>query len=266
MNEQVKILSPNLDSLLLECIANIRLDSSLIPDYLQVKLLKIIEGKSNLDKVSYDEKIFILSTMGVHTYNLTIKQDKDLGVRVIKDLLYGLKNDFTHRQIVALKKMDKIDMVVISDKDIVRNMEAIYFIQNKNSLKTLVKDYVEVRKSKVNKLFISKQKEEKVFDDIINFVVNSKLVENKVMLESKLSKNQYSMMMILYSKGSILLRDLFSQIDGSAKKKYYDARILENRALVKYEKLENKKTQTAIITTNGRMLIFNLIKKHFNYV
>lgn len=262
MSDQLNISSPNLDNLILECISDTRIDSSLLPDQMQQKVLKLIEGRIDVSKFSYPEKIFLLSTMGIYTYSLTIRQDKDLGIRVVKDLIGSLKNNFTHRQISALKKLNKIDMVVLSDKDVVKYMESVYYIQNKRSIMAMAKDMSVMKTSRLNSQYELKQKEQKAIDDAIKFVANAKLCETKILIDAKFNKSQYTCMMRLYVDGSVLLSELFKIMEGSQKKKYADIRVLEERNLLKFEKIENRKTITAIITSPGRLIIFNLVKKY----
>lgn len=263
MIDVIDILSPNLDNLLLESIAEGKLDTTLIPDQLHGKVLKLIQGKYDITRFKLTEKMCLLSSLGINTYILTVKKDKESGIRVAKDLLESMKHNFQHRQIASLQKLSKNDTVVISDKDLIRFMESMYFIQNKTSIMNMVKDLSDVKTSRLNNAYFSKQKEDKVIDDCTKFIANAKLVETKILIESKLNRQQYTIMMALYLNGVMLLTELFKMVEGSAKKKYDDVRELESRRLVQFEKLENKKTVTAIITSPGKQLIFNLVKKHF---
>lgn len=239
-----------------------RIDASLLPKGLHDKVIKLLDNKITLDKFSIEEKIVLSSSFGLDVYIHTIRHNQDKSVQVVKDLLPSLRNQYEHRQITALKKLDKIDMVVLSSKDIVRYMEAVYFIQDKPQIVALAKDYTTIKSSPV-----IKQKENgdlivKTINSTIKFISTSLLLESSILIELKINRSQYNAMMALYATGAMMFREIYKLMEGSPKKRHEDYRKLEDMKFIQTEKIENNKTKTSIITFQGKLALFNAIKKY----
>lgn len=256
------VYAPNIDILILQCIADARIDSSVIPAELLPKVLKLIDAKTDLSKFTLEEKLILLASMNIQTYIHTIKRDKGISTRVVRDLIPALGKDLTHRQLSAVKKMSDSDMTVVADRDIVRTMEAAYFLQNKKIITDQVRDYTNIRKSKFNRQFLRIQELEKAIDGMVKMISSFKLSESRIMVEAKINQNQYIILIKLWAENSTALTDLMKIISGSQKKKYEDVRGLQDRHLIFLEKIQNKRGVTAILSANGRSLLTNLIIKH----
>lgn len=258
----VQLYSPSLDELILKCIAEMRIDASLLPTILHEKVMKLLDNKTTLDKFTTDEKIVLASSFGLDIYIHTIQHNKDKSVQVVKDLLPSLRNQYEHRQITAIKKLDKIDMVVLSSKDIVRHMEAVYFVQNKPQIVALAKDYSAIKSSAISKQKDSNDLVQKTINSTIKFISNAVLLESSILIELKINRSQYNAMMSLYSNGAMLFQEVYKLMEGSPKKRHEDYRKLEDMRFVQTEKIENNKTKTSIIAYQGKLALFNAIKKY----
>jgi predicted pyridoxine 5'-phosphate oxidase superfamily flavin-nucleotide-binding protein len=257
----VQLYSPYFDEQILMAIADMRIDASLLPSELHDKVLKLLDNKIGLDKFKLEEKIVLACSLGLDTYIHTIKHNKDKSVLVVKDLLPSLRNQFEHRQINAIAKLQSIEMAVLSPKDIVRHMESVYFVQNKPAIVALAKDYNALKTSSLIKQKDINDLTQRTIDNTIKFISAALSAESSVLLELKINKSQYKLLITLYASGVSLFQDLYRNMEGSPKKRHEDYRKLEEMRFIQTEQIENKKTKTTILTYQGKLGLFNAIKK-----
>jgi hypothetical protein len=255
------IYTPQLELTILSAISDGRIDASVLPSTLMPKVLKLIDGKADITKFSLEEKMIIASALSISSYVYTISSDKNIGVRVVKDLLPALGNQFQHRQLNAGKRLLNNDSVVISDKDAPRHLEAAYFILNKKSIMNDISDYDNIKKSKFAKSASRIIETDNSLDRMIKMISSFKLSEPKILIEGKFNQNQYILLLKLWSENSVMQSDMMKILQGSPKKKYADVSALENRGLINALKIKNNKSTTLVLTGNGRSLLSNLITK-----
>lgn len=203
----------------------------------------------------------IASALSISCYVYTISSEKNIGVRVVKDLIPALANKFQHRQLNAAKRLMNNDSVVISDKDAPRHLEAAYFILNKKSIMNDISDYDNIKKSKFAKSASKIKETDDSLDRMVKMISSFKLSEPKILVEGKFNQNQYILLLKLWSENSVMQSEIMKLLQGSPKKKYADISVLENRGLINPLKIKNNKSTTLVLTGTGRSLLSNLIIK-----
>lgn len=253
---------PNLDILILESISEMKLNTSVLPDSMGYKVKKLITGKCDLSKFTLEERLILLSSMGITTYIYTTNNSTELNPKTSKDIIPSLVKNITHRQLAAISKLKDNNTVVLSDKDVIKTMEAAYFLLNKKVLNDSLTKTDLIKTSSIKNVFDKTISNRNLIDNFIKTISSFKINESKILIEGKLNENQYIILMKLWRDNLTPVNDILNIINGSKKKKYSDITALELRGAITIEKIINNKTKTVILTSIGRVLISSLIQKY----
>ncbi len=258
---KTEALTINLDQLIIEGLVDFKINSSVLHIDLQSKLIRLANGKTSIDKFSLEEKMLILSSMNIRTYIVTINEKFNLHTAMTNDIVYGLHSKVDFRQVNAVNNLSKKGLTVSSDKDIARFFESVYITENKPSI---MKTALAIKNSntKLTKNLEAVKELNYAVTEAVKFVSKIQLSEKSILIENRLNKSQLTILFLLNGNLSLSIKELFKNIAGSSKKKYMDLRALEDRQLIHFINAENKTTKAALITSQGKLVVLEIIKKH----